>query len=138
MRLNLIKICISKLFLMFFVRIVISVFVHVYNVVYYMHMREVKSMADERKAASKHTIFMDEREKISVTGVLDVISFDEETIITETERGILILKGINLHVNKLNLDNGELVVDGEIFNITYEDNVGFSKGKSSLFGKIFR
>lgn len=93
----------------------------------------------ERKAASKHTVLLDAREKISIMGVLDVISFDEEEILCETEKGMLILKGYNLRVKKINLDNGELSVESDkIISITYEDNVGVIKGKSSIFNKIFK
>ena len=95
-------------------------------------------MVEERKAASKHTVFIEEKGKIAITGVFDVISFDEENILCDTEKGVMILKGSNFHVTKLNLDNGELAVDGEIYNVTYEDQSAFSKGKSSLLGKIFR
>lgn len=95
-------------------------------------------MTEERRAASRHTVLMEEREKIAISGVLDVISFDEENVFCETEKGVMILKGANFHVTKLNLDNGELDIEGEIYNITYEDQGTFSKGKSSFLGKIFR
>jgi sporulation protein YabP len=95
-------------------------------------------MADERKSASRHHVSMDRRENVLITGVLDVVSFDEEAIVCETEMGILILRGLNLHVNKLNLDNGELEIDGEIENLSYEDNATFSKGKNSLLSKLFK
>ncbi len=95
-------------------------------------------MPEERKNIGKHKIVMEKRENISVTGVMDVLSFDEENIITETEYGMLILKGSNLHVNSLNLERGELEVDGYIESIIYEDNNSFTKGKGSLFSKIFK
>ena len=96
-------------------------------------------MQEEKKAksVSRHTVNIDRRENIIITGVIDVISFDEETVITETEMGILLIRGGNLHVNRLNLDNGELAVDGEINNITYEDHNNFGKSKS-LLGKLFK
>jgi sporulation protein YabP len=95
-------------------------------------------MAEERRVTSRHTVFLEGREKIAITGVVDVISFDEEAVYCETEKGVMILKGINFHVTKLNLDNGELDIEGEVYNITYEDAGAFSKGKSSFLGKIFR
>ncbi len=95
-------------------------------------------MAEERRITSRHTVFFDGREKITVTGVVDVISFDEEAVYAETEKGVMILKGINFHVTKLNLDNGELDIEGEVYNMTYEDPGVFPKGKSSFLGKIFR
>lgn len=95
-------------------------------------------MADEKKAVSKHIVTIDRREALSVTGVLDVVSFDEETIVAETELGILILKGNNLHVNKLNLENGDLQIDGDICSLTYEEQTSFAKSKGSLLGKLFK
>lgn len=95
-------------------------------------------MADEKRSSGRHTVVMDRRETVSVTGVIDVVSFDEETIIAETEMGILILHGENLHVNRLNLETGDLEIDGSILNLSYEDQAGYAKGKSSLLGKLFR
>lgn len=95
-------------------------------------------MADEKKTSSNHTVIMEQRENISITGVLDVISFDEEAIIAETEMGVIILKGTNLHVSKLNLEKGELNVDGEVYSLAYEESGSFGKDKGSFFSKIFK
>ncbi len=83
-----------------------------------------------------HKLNMNERESLFVTGVVDVISFDEETIITETEKGTLVLRGTDLHVIKLSVENGELEIGGYIYSINYEDS-GFIKEKT-IFGKIFK
>ncbi len=95
-------------------------------------------MAEDRKSATKHNVTILGRENISVTGVLDVLSFDEENIIMDTEMGVLILRGINLHVNRLNLDKGELDIDGQIESLNYEESGSYAKGKSSILGKIFK
>ena len=92
-------------------------------------------MAETR---GKHTVVMSERETISVTGVIDVISFDEETIIAETEAGALILRGTELHVNGLSLEKGELEVDGRIDSLTYEEQNSYGKNKPSFLSKIFK
>lgn len=93
-------------------------------------------MTDERKM--KHTVIMQERENIKMTGVLDVISFDELTIVAETTKGILVLKGNQLHVNQLNLENGELGIDGEIINLSYEEKEHYGKSGGAFFSKIFK
>lgn len=93
-------------------------------------------MAEEKRA--KHNVIMADRVNLKVTGVLDVISFDEEMIVSETEMGIMILKGINLHVNRLNLENGELEIDGDIYNLMYEDKDHYGKPAKGIFGKIFK
>ncbi len=83
-----------------------------------------------------HRLSMEEREKLFLTGVVDVISFDEEVVIAETEKGTLILKGTNLNVSKLNVENGELEIGGYIYSINYEEG-NYLKEKS-LLGKIFK
>lgn len=95
-------------------------------------------MAEDRKAASKHRVIIEQRGACSVTGVLDVISFDEECVVADTESGVIVIKGVNLHVSSLNLDNGGLDVEGELDSITYEDQGGFGKNKASFFSKIFK
>ena len=97
-------------------------------------------ISEEKKpaSASRHALTIDQRKRVKVTGMIDVISFDEETVITETEMGILVLRGNNLHVNRLNLDNGELDLDGEIMGVAYEDAPSGGKQKGSVFGRLFR
>ncbi|EGD48404.1 sporulation protein YabP [Ruminiclostridium papyrosolvens DSM 2782] len=93
---------------------------------------------EEKKTVTpmKQTITLDNREKLCVTGVVDVESFNEESIIAVTDLGVLIIRGTELHINKLNLDSNELVVDGDIFSLEYSDG---ETGKSkSFFGKMFK
>ncbi|MDR1066495.1 MAG: sporulation protein YabP [Clostridiales bacterium] len=95
-------------------------------------------MADEKRSFSKHSINVSRREIAVVTGVIDVISFDDETVITDTELGSLVIRGVNLHVSRLNLENGELEIDGDIASVTYEDQSAFGKGGGSFFNKLFK
>lgn len=83
-----------------------------------------------------HNIIMENREKANITGVLDIHSFDDELILAETEEGILTIKGYDLKMNKLNLDNNELIVEGKIIALIYSDNTQEKKG--GMFGKIFK
>ena len=85
-----------------------------------------------------HSVKIDNRENIFMTGVNDLVSFDEETIVVDTKMETMIIHGHNLHVNKLNLDDGELSVDGEINEIHYESQNALGKNKSSFFNKIFK
>ncbi len=95
-------------------------------------------MADERKSPMKHRVIMEQRESVAMTGILDVISFDEEMILAETDLGMIVIKGLGLHVNRLNLDNGELDIAGEVTSLAYEDTTGFARGKSSFLSKLFK
>ncbi|MCL2169491.1 MAG: sporulation protein YabP [Defluviitaleaceae bacterium] len=94
---------------------------------------------NENKPKGRHKLTVDQRESVAITGVLDVISFDEDSVICETDMGVLIMRGSNLHVASLNLESGTLSVFGEIVSINYEEQaVPAGKKAKSMFGKIFR
>lgn len=82
-------------------------------------------------------IILENREKLSISGVLDVLSFDDQIVILETELGLLTVKGDNLRINKLSLDTSEVTIDGEIYNLGYSEKDMTEKGGGFL-GKIFR
>ena len=95
---------------------------------------------EERKTLNTSVIqnlVLENREKLSVSGVLDVLSFDDQVVIVETELGLLNIKGENLRINKLSIDTSEVVVEGEIYSLFYSDK-GSDKKSSSLIGKIFK
>jgi sporulation protein YabP len=84
-------------------------------------------------------IFLENREKLNISGVKDVLSFDDQMVIVETELGMLTIKGDNLRINKLSLDTSEVSIDGLVNNIIYSDNIKDGGKKSgSLLGKIFK
>ena len=82
-------------------------------------------------------VIMENREKLNISGVLDVLSFDDQIVILETELGLLTIKGENLRINKLSLDNSEIAIDGEIGQLSYSDNGNLEKN-GGLLSKIFR
>ncbi len=82
-------------------------------------------------------IVLENRNKLSVSGVKDVISFDDELVIIETELGLLTVKGNNLKINKLSIDTGDVSVEGEISNLGYSDPTKKSQ-EQGLFSKIFK
>jgi sporulation protein yabP len=82
-------------------------------------------------------IVLENREKLSISGVLDVLSFDDQIVILETELGLLTIKGENLRINKLSLDTTEVVINGEIYNLGYTEN-NSDKKSSGLLNKIFK
>ena len=88
---------------------------------------------EEKKIIHKMT--MESRQKLFLTGIEDVDSFDENEIQTYTTEGLLHIKGRDLHIEKLNIDNGELMVEGEIDSLVYS-NAGESRG--SFLSKLFR
>lgn len=69
-----------------------------------------------------HRVLLEDRGSLSVSGVEDVESFDESTIVMATVKGTLVVRGENLHVEKLSLDGGDLKVEGTVDCLTYEDD----------------
>lgn len=83
-------------------------------------------------------LILENREKLTITGVEDVLSFDDQIVIINTQLGLLTIKGDDLRINKLNLDSSEVVIEGEIFNLGYSDNDIGKKNGTSILGKIFK
>jgi sporulation protein YabP len=81
---------------------------------------------------------MENREKVTITGVQDVDSFDEGMVLLVTDLGYITLHGIDLHISKLNLEEGQLIVEGEILGMEYSDNEGLRSKGGGFFGRIFR
>ena len=97
-------------------------------------------VSEERKTISNNVIqnfVLENREKLSVSGVLDVLSFDDQVVIIETELGLLTIKGEDLRINKLSIDTSEVVVEGDIFSMNYSEKEMEKKG-GSILGKIFK
>ena len=79
-------------------------------------------MPYEEMTGMQHRLELDGREQLVVSGVEEVERFDEEEIVMVTTAGVLVVGGNHLHIGKLNLDGGELHVDGTIHTLLYEDN----------------
>ena len=75
---------------------------------------------EERKNLNTNIIqnlILENRGKLTISGVLDVLSFDDQVVIVETELGLLTVKGENLRINKLSIDTSEVIVEGDIYNL---------------------
>ena len=90
--------------------------------------------ADERNREMPHTVILEGREKLSISGVLDVQSFDEQQVLLETVRGMLVVRGQGLHVERLQLEAGELIVEGEVGLVEYDDSV---QPRGGLLKRLF-
>lgn len=97
---------------------------------------------EERKnninSSMMQNLILENREKLSISGVNDVLSFDDQIVILETGLGLLTVKGENLRINKLSLDSEEVIVEGEISNLSYSEKDIERKGTNSFLGKIFK
>jgi sporulation protein YabP len=89
---------------------------------------------DERKRTG-HTVSLDEREHIAVTGVTDVEEFNEDGIRAQTLLGLMIIKGVDLAVKRLDLEAGVLEIEGEIESLEYKDG---AVNKGSVLSRIFK
>ncbi len=92
---------------------------------------------EEKTINKAHKVTLNNRRSGNLTGILDVISFDIAEILLETEMGMLHVKGKDLHVNRLNLEKGEVDIEGMIEAFSYSQiPTGLKKGDSFL-GKLF-
>ncbi len=89
---------------------------------------------NEMPAGKKHTLMLDNRGKLAITGAEDVSGFNEETVSVKTTAGSLIIKGSGLHIDRLNLETGDVMVEGRVNSLQY---VG-DGGSRPRFSKLFR
>lgn len=99
---------------------------------------------DERNSFTSSTnnniiqnIILENRKKLSITGVNDVLSFDDQVVMVDTELGLLTVKGENISINKLSIDTSEVIVEGDISYLSYSDKK-IEKNSGSLISKIFK
>ena len=85
-------------------------------------------------APMEHRVQLEGRERLTVSGVEDVVRFDENCIVMTTCAGTMVVTGDNLHIGKLTLDGGELHVDGQVDAVTYEDS---RPERGSLLQRLF-
>ncbi len=96
---------------------------------------------DERKQINStivQNIILENREKLTISGVNDVLSFDDQIIIVETELGLLTVKGENIRINKLSLDTTEVIVEGKIFSLSYSEKSLDKNSSGGFLGKLFK
>lgn len=95
---------------------------------------------DERKTMTTgviQNVILENRGKLSISGVLDVLSFDDQVVILETELGLLTTKGENIRINKLSIDTSEVIIEGDISSLVYSDKES-EKAKGNFMSKIFK
>ncbi|HHW46039.1 MAG TPA: sporulation protein YabP [Clostridiales bacterium] len=93
-------------------------------------------MPEEKKSVKlPHNIIIEDRSRLMVTGVSNVDSFDEQTVVLITEKGELTIRGVNLNISKFNVETGELSMDGNIYALVYTNS---QKQQGGLFSRLFR
>ncbi|MCI8415416.1 MAG: sporulation protein YabP [Ruminiclostridium sp.] len=91
---------------------------------------------DEKNPASAapHRVVLDQRRRLTISGVEEVESFDESSVVMRTNQGALLIHGSSLHIEKLSLDGGEVLVQGEVDALTYEEELS----QGGFFSRLFR
>ena len=90
-------------------------------------------MGYEELRAAGHHLILEDRESLTVSGVEEVESFDENTIVMETAQGLLIVRGEGLHIEKLSLDGGDLKVEGMVESLSYEES---RRGRGGFLARL--
>jgi len=104
-----------------------------------MCQRGIKMIEEKKVSKPKsQNLILENRERLSVSGVIDVESFNDESVIVDTEMGVLVIRGEDLHISKLNLDSSELSVEGDIISCEYSDREGSRSKGLGFFGKMFK
>ena len=91
-------------------------------------------MEEKMTPQRPHTMLLDNRKVLTVSGVSNVDSFDEQTVVAYTDYGELLISGTHLKIDKLSVETGELIVHGEISALTYSEN----KPSGSVFSRLFK
>ena len=90
--------------------------------------------SNQFQADGPHSLILEERRRLNVSGVSEVLSFDEEQVVMETALGQLTVEGEGLHVEKLSLDVGELTLEGNIQSLCYSRE---TKHRGSFWSRVF-
>lgn len=89
-------------------------------------------------AVNSHKLSLMDRGRLELTGIKDVGTFDEKEMTLFSERGKMLIKGEQLHVEKLDLGTGEVSVNGRVDSIQYQNKAVKSQGDASWIKSLFR
>ena len=95
-------------------------------------------MIEDRQPVKAHKVSLLNRSLGVITGVRDVVSFDLNEIILDTEQGLLMIKGVNLHVKKLLVEKGEVEIDGKVESFLYSNVDESSNRGEGILGRLFK
>ena len=93
---------------------------------------------EEKQYSKAHKLILSNRRTGTITGVSDVISFDITEVLLETEQGMLMIKGADLHVNRLTLEKGEIDLEGRVDSLVYSSGEAVKKSGQSWLVHLFK
>ena len=88
----------------------------------------------EKEVQQPHELRLDNRARLTISGVKDVESFDEAVVVLRTVRGLLVVRGEKLQLQALSIDGGQISVNGLIDSLSYEEE----QKTAGFFRRIFR
>lgn len=88
----------------------------------------------EQRLALPHKLTLNERNKLTVTGVTEVVSFEENAVILKTALGTLVIQGNQLQLKTLSLEGGQVDVDGTVTALIYEE----PRASGGVLRRLFR
>ncbi|MFC4768555.1 sporulation protein YabP [Effusibacillus consociatus] len=95
--------------------------------------------ARNHKQLERHEVTLFNRQGVQVSGVINVESFDAHEFVLQTGYGLLVIRGENLHIKTLNLENGMVAIEGLVFDLGYFDEKASPSEKAKgFFGKLFK
>src|SRR5699024_2105376 len=100
-------------------------------------MNYYKQMDNPVTPQKKHDVRMSNRKDVEINGVKELDSFDSEEFLLETTMGYLIIRGQNLQLKNLNVEDGVVQIKGKVYEMNYVDDHHEEKAKG-LFSKLFR
>ena len=94
---------------------------------------------EERQASRQHRVILTNRGTCALNGISDILSFDVNEILLETEMGMLMIRGIDLHVNRLSVEKGEVDLAGNIDSLVYSSAEGIAgKSGNSFWNRLLK
>ena len=93
---------------------------------------------DKDNISLNHSIVLNERKNINITGVKKIDSFDNEEFLLETNMGYIVIKGEELEIVKLDTYQGNVMIKGMVNSLTYVDALNKKKKEDGIFNKLFK
>lgn len=91
-----------------------------------------------RAGSREHRLVLNNRGILTLTGVVDIISFDLNEILMETDAGMLSVRGQDLHVNRLSVEKGEVDVSGTVDSLQYTELTSYGQKAGNFLQRLFQ
>lgn len=114
-------------------RFFLCIFFKINHIIYW-----VINMDKDIVNVGNHSISINERKNIVITGVKKIDSFDDEEFLLETSMGYIVIKGSELEIIKLDTYQGNVSIKGKINSLSYMENLNKKEKEDSIIGKLFK